>query len=114
MIQPFSIARLPRIEFGARAIAKLPGLIAQYGKRVLLVTGQRSFVDSPHWPALVVALEKAGIGWEQTGVDDEPSPQLVDAAVRQFHGQGITVVAGIGGGLLQLATFWRPKSVASN
>ena len=98
MIQPFSIAPLPRIEFGAGAIAKLPGLIAQYGKRVLLVTGQRSFVDSPHWPALVVALEKAGIGWEQTRVDDEPSPQLVDAAVRQFHGQGITVVAGIGGG----------------
>jgi len=24
------------------------------------------------------------------------------------------LVAGIGGGLLQLATFWRPKSVASN
>ena len=31
MIQPFSIARLPRIEFGAGSIAKLPGLIASYG-----------------------------------------------------------------------------------
>ena len=98
MIQPFSIARLPRIEFGAGGIKKLPTLIAQYGRRALLVTGQRSFIDSPHWPALLAALEKAGINWEQTQVGDEPSPQLVDEAVRQFHGAGIQVVAGIGGG----------------
>ncbi|MDS4041856.1 MAG: iron-containing alcohol dehydrogenase [Candidatus Competibacter sp.] len=98
MIQPFSIARLPRIEFGAGFIVKLPGLIAQYGNRALLVTGQRSFADSPHWPALLAALEQAGIGWEQTRVGDEPSPQLVDEVVRQFHDKSITVVAGIGGG----------------
>ncbi len=98
MIAPFSIARLPRIEFGAGFIDKLPGLIAQYGDRVLLVTGQRSFTDSPHWLALLAALEKAGIGWEQTRVSDEPSPQLVDEAVQQFHDAGIKVVAGIGGG----------------
>ncbi|HRD65162.1 MAG TPA: iron-containing alcohol dehydrogenase [Candidatus Competibacter sp.] len=98
MIAPFSIARLPRIEFGAGSIKKLPGLIAQYGNRALLVTGQRSFVDSPHWPMLLAALEKAGIDWEQTRVGDEPSPQLVDEAVRQFHDKDITVVIGIGGG----------------
>ena len=98
MIAPFSIARLPRIEFSTGVIGKLPGLIAQYGRRVLLVTGQRSFVESSHWPALLAALEKAGIAWEQTRVGDEPSPQQVDEAVRQFHGQGFTVVAGIGGG----------------
>ena len=98
MIQPFSIARLPRIEFGAGSISKLPGLIAQYGYRVLLVTGQRSFVESFHWPTLLAALEKAGIGWDQIPVGDEPSPQLVDEAVRQWRGAGIAVVAGIGGG----------------
>ncbi|HPE72340.1 MAG TPA: iron-containing alcohol dehydrogenase, partial [Candidatus Competibacter sp.] len=98
MIQPFSIARLPRIEFGAGGIKKLPDLIAQYGNRVLLVTGQRSFLASSHWPALRTALDKAGIGWEQVQVEDEPSPQLVDAVVRQFHGTGTVAVAGIGGG----------------
>jgi alcohol dehydrogenase len=98
MIAPFSIARLPRIEFGAGFIGKLPGLIAPYGNRVLLVTGQRSFADSPYWPALRAALDRAGIDWAQVRIVDEPSPQAVDAAVRQFHGKGITVVAGIGGG----------------
>jgi alcohol dehydrogenase len=98
MIAPFSIARLPRIEFGAGGIKKLPGLIAQYGHRVLLVTGQRSFPESPHWPALLTALEKAGIDWAQVRMTDEPSPQNVDEAVRQFHGKGFTAIAGIGGG----------------
>lgn len=98
MIQPFSIARLPRIEFGAGALAKLPNLIAQYGNRVLLVTGQRSFVESPSWSSLLSALEKAGVRWEQARVSDEPSPQLVDQTVQQWHGANIQVVAGIGGG----------------
>lgn len=98
MITPFSIARLPRIEFGAGSIKKLPGLIARYGNRVLLITGQRSFVESPHWPALLNALEKVNIDWAQVRITDEPSPQNVDDAVREFHGQGFTAVAGIGGG----------------
>lgn len=98
MIQPFSIARLPRIEFGAGSIAKLPGLIGQYGQRALLVTGQHSLTASSHWPALLAALEKAGICWEHIPVDDEPSPQLVDAAVQQFHNTDLKIVVGIGGG----------------
>ncbi len=98
MIAPFSIARLPRIEFGAGGIKKLPDLIAQYGNRVLLVTGQRSFPESPHWRTLLAALEKAGVDWAQVRINDEPSPQNVDEAVRQFHGKDFTVVAGIGGG----------------
>ncbi|MGB2682571.1 MAG: iron-containing alcohol dehydrogenase [Candidatus Competibacter sp.] len=98
MVSSFSIARLPRIEFGAGAISKLPGLIAQYGKQVLLVIGQRSFVESSNWPALLAALEKAGIAWEHVRVGDEPSPQLVDDAVRQFRASDIQVVVGIGGG----------------
>jgi alcohol dehydrogenase class IV len=98
MILPFSIARLPRIEFGSGVISKLPGLIAQYGNSALLVTGQRSFTHSPHWSALQAAFDKAAMSWKHTTIDDEPSPQWVDAAVRQFHDAGINIVVGIGGG----------------
>ncbi len=98
MIAPFSIARLPRIEFGVGAIRKLPGLIAEYGHRVLLVTGRHSFLNSPHWSNLLTALQDARIDWQQMPVNDEPSPELVDQAVRQFHSAKIAVVVGIGGG----------------
>jgi alcohol dehydrogenase class IV len=98
MIKPFSIARLPRIEFGAGVIARLPELIVPYGKRVLLVTGARSFRSSSHWEPLLGALREKNIRWELMNVMDEPSPTLVDETVQRLHSAGIQVVVGIGGG----------------
>jgi alcohol dehydrogenase len=98
MIKPFAIARLPRIEFGAGCVARLPELLARYGQQVLLVTGARSLQNSPHWESLLEALKKADIAWEHLSVTDEPSPSLVDRTVSQLRGEEIKAVAGIGGG----------------
>lgn len=97
-IPVFSIARLPRIEFGSGVLNKLPALLAPYGKKLLLVTGGRSFTATPRWERLSATLEAEGYKWELFRVDGEPSPQLVDAAVAQFKSQGIEAVLGIGGG----------------
>lgn len=98
MVPPFSIARLPRIEFGAGAIAKLPSLAAPYGKRVLLVTGARSFDQSAYAAPLLAGLREQGFSLERTTIGGEPSPELVDEVVREFRGAGIDVVIGLGGG----------------
>ncbi len=98
MIPPFAIARLPRIEFGRGAIGQVPALVRQWGRRTLVVTGARSFVDTPHWPALQRGLAAAGVSWELCHVAGEPSPQLVDATAAQFADADIDVVVGIGGG----------------
>lgn len=98
MIKPFSIARLPRVEFGEGSLRRIPGLTARFGKRALLVTGAKSFVESPHWQALADGLRREGVSWEHTTVEGEPSPQLVDQAVRELRSAGIDVVLGIGGG----------------
>lgn len=94
----FTIARLPRILFGAGRISELPHLVAEYGKQVLLVTGARSFQASPAWEDLLEALQNAQIIWQNFTVAGEPSPQLIDQAVEEFRGQRIDVVVGIGGG----------------
>lgn len=98
MFNPFSIARLPRIEFGAGSRKKIPGILARYGKRVLLVTGGRSFHDSPHWSDLKAELQEQGFAWETFRVSGEPSPQLVDDAVAELRSGRFDVVLGIGGG----------------
>jgi alcohol dehydrogenase len=97
-IAPFSIARLPRIEFGSGAVAKLPGLAARYGNTVLLVTGRRAFVESPQGERLFAALAAKGLACHHVRVCGEPSPQLVDEAVRAHRDHAIDVVVGIGGG----------------
>lgn len=97
-IPSFTIAALPRLVFGAGRLAELPLLAAEYGRRVLLVTGGHSFRGTAHWPALLSGLAQQGISHESFAVAGEPSPELVDAAVAQFRGAGIAAVIGIGGG----------------
>jgi alcohol dehydrogenase class IV len=94
----FSIARFPRIEFGAGTFDKLPPIAARYGKRALLVTGAASLQASPRWEPLQQGLRQAGIHWEHTAVSGEPSPGLVDAAVNRFRELRAEVVIAIGGG----------------
>ena len=98
MIPAFSIARLPRIEFGRGSFARLPGLIAGRGRRVLLVTGAASVQATPYWQTLLDALNEAGLHWRHCTVSGEPSPALVDTYVQQFAGEDMEVVVGIGGG----------------
>lgn len=95
---PFSIARLPRIEFGAGVLHKLPDIAAGYGKRLLLVTGARSFAESPAGEWLTGELQARGFVWQRLSVTGEPSPDFVDQAVAQTRGERWDAVIGIGGG----------------
>ncbi|NWG31603.1 MAG: iron-containing alcohol dehydrogenase [Rhodocyclaceae bacterium] len=98
MFPPFSIGRLPRIEFGSGAVQKVPALAAGYGTRLLLVTGQRSFLESPHAPPLFEALRQRGCSWETLRVAGEPTVAFVDDAVARLRGEEFAAVIGIGGG----------------
>ena len=94
----FSIARLPRIEFGSGAFNKLPDLIGQYGRRVMLVTGASIFVTTQHWRRLLGALDRLNIEWEHVTISGEPSPVRIDEIVAEHRRNQIDVVVGIGGG----------------
>jgi alcohol dehydrogenase len=94
----FSIARLPRIEFGTGAFARVPEIIARYGNRVMLVTGSRSFPSTPQWNDLMTAFGERNLAFHHVSIDGEPSPQLIDSVVAEYAGTGIDVVLGVGGG----------------
>ena len=97
-VPPFGVARLPRIVFGGGVRETIPREAAAFGHNVLLVTGRQSLRQSAVWETLLDGLHTAGLSaWDLT-VDGEPSPDLVDDAVARFHGHGIDVVIGIGGG----------------
>jgi alcohol dehydrogenase len=95
---PFELGRIPRIAFGAGARQRVPGLAAGYGSRVLLVTGAHSLRASVHGRALHDGFAAAGLDVHTVVVAGEPSPALVDDAVRAHRARGIDVVVGIGGG----------------
>ena len=95
---PFSIARLPRIEFGCGAFSRTAELTAQFGRRALIVTGASSFPASERWRQLLQQLSTLGISYEHVTIDGEPSPEMVDDAVDEYAAANIEVVVGIGGG----------------
>jgi alcohol dehydrogenase class IV len=96
-VAPFSIARVPRIVFGAGTFEQLPGIIAAFGHRALIVTGAKAFRASGRWATLNRALA-AKVSVETFSVSSEPSPKLIDEAVALFRAKNIDVVIGIGGG----------------
>jgi alcohol dehydrogenase len=98
MLKAFSIARLPRIEFGNGVVSRLPGICARYGRRLLLVTGARSLRTTPHWERITGGLKANGLAWDHFTVDAEPSPELVDRAVQAYRNTPVDTVVGIGGG----------------
>lgn len=98
MILPFSIARLPRIEFGSGVFHKLPDIMAGYGRRVLLVTGARSFLATEQASWLFAAFKELGIGWEVVTIAVEPAPTFIDATVAALRSDPFDAVIGIGGG----------------
>jgi alcohol dehydrogenase len=97
-INPFSIARLPRIVFGAGSFNRVAELATMFGKHALLMTGAQSFRESRNWGQLMGGLRRHAIEWENITVAGEPSPQLVDDIVARFKDRNIDMVLGIGGG----------------
>lgn len=97
-IPSFACARLPRILFGAGRFGELPDLARSYGKKALIVTGVQSFRASPRWSWLAHELRERGMSFGHLAVAEEPTPTLVDSAVKTFHSRGIEVVIAIGGG----------------
>ncbi|HKK06239.1 MAG TPA: iron-containing alcohol dehydrogenase [Gammaproteobacteria bacterium] len=97
-INAFDIAALPRIVFGPGRLQELADIVAAYGRSVLVLTGGKSFRETAHWSALQTGLKRAGVQFADMTVTDEPSPQMIDNAVRHHHGRGIEAVVAIGGG----------------
>ena len=98
MTGSFSIARIPQLHFGPGKISVLPSIIKSYGQKVLLITGATSFLSSKYGVAVIQELETKGFDVAQYSVSTEPTPTLVDEAVRRYASFHCEVVVAIGGG----------------
>jgi alcohol dehydrogenase class IV len=117
MVKPFQFAKVPKIFFRNGMIADLPGIIKPYGKKIVLVTGKNSFIKSRNAGILFHEFGKADIGYHIITVTGEPSPDIIDLAVKKFNNEDINLVIGIGGGSVLdagkaiSAMMYKPESV---
>lgn len=94
----FGLFRQPRVFFGEGKLFQLPVLIGEFGKKVLLVTGAKSFRQSEGFSLLLERLCSDSFLFRQYTVSGEPSPEIIDQAVTEYGNTGIDVVVAIGGG----------------
>jgi alcohol dehydrogenase class IV len=98
MVKPFNFTRLPEIYFGEGKLSLLPGMAGKFGKRIILVAGRRSFMESASAAILLDSLNRAGISFIRIEIPGEPSPDDIDSAVRMTSDDQIDSVVAIGGG----------------
>ncbi len=97
MFNPFDFAATPHVHFGIGRRHDLPSLIKGYGEKVLLITGGKSFDDSPLCQAMWQDLS-AQFEVRREKVAGEPSPRMVDDWVQAYQSFAPAVVLAIGGG----------------
>jgi alcohol dehydrogenase class IV len=118
MVKAFQFSRLPKIIFRNGAIGELTSQILQYGSKIFLVTGKKSFLGSANSEKLLDDFKQHGIIYHFLSVQGEPSPEVVDTAVKQFSSEKIDLIVGIGGGSVLdtgkalSAMMYRPESVS--
>src|ERR1035437_9626257 len=88
----FTVARLPRILFGAGRSGELGKIVREFGRDALVVTRGPGFVATADWTRLLVALEAAGVVVSVEAVSGEPSPALVDEIVARHRASGAAPV----------------------
>ena len=98
MVSTYSLAATPKIEFGSGKIKFLPKFLEGYGNSVLLVTGRQSFIGSDHWDKLLLQFEATKIKWKHYIIENEPTPQMIDACIQIYGSTHIDCVIAIGGG----------------
>ena len=94
----FTIARTPQLYFGAGKFSTLFSTIRSFGKNILLVTGARSFLTSESGRELPDKLRQSGFAFEHVIISKEPTPEIIDQAVRRSISFHCDVVVAIGGG----------------
>jgi alcohol dehydrogenase class IV len=95
-IPTFSFARLPDIFFGSGSIQQLGKQINSFGGNFLVVTGTNSYNKASTGKKIENLIGKEKLN--RYIINGEPSPYLIDEAVKIFKNKNISLVIAVGGG----------------
>jgi alcohol dehydrogenase class IV len=98
MIPSFNFAKIPQIIFGPAKLRELYDIALQFGKNILLITGKNSLKESGKLNEIISGLNDRSLNFFHYSISGEPSPTLIDEAVKDYRNKTIDVVLSIGGG----------------
>ncbi len=98
-MENFAIYNPVKLHFGKGVTNKIGEITAEYGKKVLLVTGQGSAKASGAWDDVMDPLKEAGLELiEFSGIKSNPIIEDVDKAAALAKEKKVDVIVALGGG----------------
>ncbi len=97
-MQNFNFSNTPKLYFGEGALNEIKKIILNYGNKVLMILGGKSFQNSLYYKELESGLKESKIEYYIENVASEPSPQIIDKITEKYRDQEIKAVVSIGGG----------------
>jgi alcohol dehydrogenase class IV len=94
----FDFLRTPKVIFGNGSIEKIGSIACQFGSNLLLVHGRHSFVSSGCRDLVFKSLNNKGISFFEYEIPSEPSPRLIDDAIKAFGESNLNCIIAVGGG----------------
>lgn len=94
----FTLRTAGQILFGRGTARRAAELTVPLGRRVFLVTGERSLEHGGHLARLQAELEARAASWTRLVTTKEPDVERIDSAVARCREAGCDVVLAIGGG----------------
>lgn len=89
---------MPTLIVGPGTFHRLVEIAASFGRTALVATGASALERSKHMSQVLGELKTVGVRVHQYRITGEPSPAMVDDAVRSVKGASIDVVLAVGGG----------------
>ena len=92
----FNFSKTPKILFGRGTFKKLPQIVSEFGNSILFVTGSYSYKHLPNYNEIVLPLKEKSTTYHHVTICGEPSPEMIDKAVKESP--KVDVIVAIGGG----------------
>ena len=94
----FSFSLPTRIHFGASCLDNLPGEVAKYGKRVMLVYGKESIKKNGIYQKIIEKLSDCELVLDHGGVQPNPLMSFDHLGIKKAIDNNINLIIGVGGG----------------
>lgn len=98
MLEPFGVARIPKIIFGPGKSGEAGVAASRFGGRVLIIAGNESHKKSDGWDGFTGRLSELGVNYDVENVCGEPTPEIVDELCGRYRGCDVKCVVAWGGG----------------
>lgn len=95
----YQLSLSPKIIFKNKSIYEVGNFLSRFGNKILFLYGSSSLKKTGNYEIIVNSLKQNNIKWKEiSGLSNEPTPDLIDALVKENKSDTFDSILAVGGG----------------